>query len=95
MNEDVEKVRKLMEKLMAPSKQNKIRESMELAGLEYLSPIVCNETRWDTKYDMLKRFLEIRSYIDKNDRDLEPFLLSTAEECRVMFYRTILSYQLE
>ena len=44
-----------------------------------LSPVLRNDTRWSSTYSMLKRFFEIRSFLDESDRALAANLPSSLE----------------
>jgi hypothetical protein len=64
----LKKIRSLMVKLRTIKQAGKLRKKTSL------EPVLPNETRWSSTHGMLKRFFEIRGFIDDTDPDLAPFL---------------------
>ena len=70
----LEKIRGLMMQLC------NLKDSARLRVLTALCAIKKNMTRWSSKYDMAKRYIELESHI-KNIRELEDMVL-TNRECQ-------------
>jgi hypothetical protein len=49
----------------------------------HLGPILRNDTRWSSAYEMVSRYTELSPFIDATDRDLVSFLLSPAENVQL------------
>lgn len=47
-----------------------IKQAGKLRTKTQLSPVLRNDTRWSSTYSMLKRFFEIRGFLDESDRAL-------------------------
>ena len=60
-------------------KLRNIKQAGKLRRRTSLESVVCNQTRWSSTYDMLKRFFEIRGFIDDTDPELACFLPSGKE----------------
>lgn len=53
----MDQIKNIMSKLSFPVRRAKLREKVVLV------PIKANETRWSSKYSMLKRYIEIREFL--------------------------------
>jgi hypothetical protein len=71
--ESLSKISRLMVTLRNVKQAGKLRTKTKL------SPVLRNDTRWSSTYQMLKRFFEIKDFIDASDRALAVNLPSGLE----------------
>jgi hypothetical protein len=60
-----------------------IKQAGKLRTKTKLSPVLRNDTRWSSTYSMLKRFFEIRGFLDESDRALAANLPSDLDLLRL------------
>lgn len=53
----INNVRELMKKLRNPKRRAQLRNYTNL------SPLVCNDTRWSSTYEMLRRYIEVKEHL--------------------------------
>ena len=70
----LDSVQKIMLKL------SNVKKSAELRRKTTLRPIIRNVTRWSSTYEMVTRYTELKPFLDTNDIDMIPLLLSPAQE---------------
>ena len=70
-------VNDLMQKLGSMKKSAILRKATPLR------PITRNYTRWSSTFMMLKRYLELKPFIDMNDIDMIPYLPSVGDDYRL------------
>ena len=67
----------LMKKLSSLKKRAQLRLKTDLA------PNTRNTTRWTSTYKMVSRYFKIKEFIDRNDPDLAPFILSAEDDVKL------------
>ena len=70
----LQKIHELMKNLKI------LKKAAYLRRFTTLVPITRNKTRWSSTFDMLKRFFEIKRFIDRSDDDLYSLLRIANEE---------------
>ena len=70
----LDSVQKIMLKL------SNVKKSAELRRKTTLRPIIRNVTRWSLTYEMVTRYTELKPFLDTDDTDMIPLLLSPAQE---------------
>lgn len=76
----INKLKVLMQQLRSANKASALLMEIQL------KPITSNATRWSSIYNMIRRYNQIKDFIDTNDRDLTPYLLSPADNLRLIDY---------
>ena len=61
-------------------KMSGLKKSAVLRTKTPLRPVLQNDTRWSSGFEMLSRYFELKPFFDAHDRDLLPLFLSPGEE---------------
>ena len=70
----IKRIHELMKNLGTLKKSAILRKSLPLR------PIIQNDTRWSSTYNMISRYIELKPFIDTTDGDLVLFLPSADED---------------
>ena len=66
-------------------KMSGLKKSAVLRTKTPVRPVLQNDTRWSSSFEMLSRYFELKPFIDTHDRDLLPLSLSPGEEHELKF----------
>ena len=78
VNEYVKPNKELIEKVnLLMNKLKKLKNADKLRAYTNLRPVQKNETRWNSLYEMFKRYSELREYLSKSDFAEDPLLVDT------------------
>ena len=95
VNEYVKPNKELIEKVnLLMNKLKKLKNAGKLRAYTNLRPVQKNETRWNSLYEMFKRYSELREYLSKSDFAEDPLLVDTIPSPRENANIVTLSYNL-
>ena len=60
-----------------------LKYSAQLRRKTSLRPILKNETRWSSTFEMIQRYFRLKEFFDIYDEGLRDFILSVAEEIQL------------